>query len=242
VIRRPDLAALSEQAAACWIESAARALAARGRFTVVLSGGSTPARLYRLLAAPPRCAAVDWEHCHVFWGDERMVPADDLRSNYGLARRTLLTRVPIPPAQIHRIPTEAGDPARVAAIYEAEVRACCGLEPGAWPRFDLVLLGMGDDGHVASLFPGSAALAETRRLVVESPPGRLPPPVDRVTMTVPVFNAARAVTFLVAGAAKTPALRRALAGDPAVPAAHIRPAAGRLCWYVDAAAAGNERE
>jgi 6-phosphogluconolactonase len=234
----PDLAALSEAAAGFWVQCAADAISRRGRFAIALTGGSTPRRLYELLAAAPWNARIDWAGCHAFWGDERMVPPDDSHSNFLLAQSTLLAHVPIPSRQIHRAPTEAGDPATVAAAYEADLRAFFALSPSEWPRFDLVLLALGADGHVASLFPGSPTLDETQRLVVASPPGRLPPPLDRVTLTLPVLNAARAVAFLVSGSDKAPALGRALAGEADLPAARVNPVDGALRWFVDVAAAG----
>jgi 6-phosphogluconolactonase len=167
-----------------------------------------------------------------------MVPGSDVNSNFTLASSTLLTHVPIPFGQIHRIRTEAGDAAAVAAAYEAELRGFFPPSLGEWPRFDLILLGMGPDGHVASLFPDRPALAESIRWVVASSPG-LPPPVTRVTLTLPVLNAAAAVAFLVSGSDKAPALRRALAGDERLPAARVKPVNGTLRWFVDSNAAGH---
>lgn len=231
------LEALSEAAAEFWIRCAAEASTRRGRFTIALTGGSTPARLYELLAAVPWTARVDWGRCHVFWGDERMVPMDHPESNFLLAQSTLLAHIPIPAEHIHRIRTESGAPGAVAAAYEADIRGFFGLTPHERPRFDLVLLGLGADGHVASLFPASPTLDEPGRLVVASPPGCLPPKVDRVTLTLPVLNAARAVAFLVSGPDKAPALRGALAGEADLPAARVKPNDGVLRWFVDFAAA-----
>jgi 6-phosphogluconolactonase len=195
--------------------------------------------LYELLASPAWSSRLDWANSHVFWGDERMVPADNPDSNFLLAQRTLLARVPIPAGQIHRIRTEDGDETAVAAAYEAELRVDFRTAAGDIPRLDLVLLGLGGDGHIASLFPGYPTLTETERLVVSSPPGRLPPPVDRVTLTLSVINAARTIAFLVAGAEKVPALRGALAGDQSLPAARVAPAEGTVHWFVDQAAFGS---
>jgi 6-phosphogluconolactonase len=255
----PDLAALSEGAAELWVQCASAAVAERGRFNVALTGGSTPHILYELLATASWSDRLDWASCHVFWGDERMVPADDPNSNFLLAQSTLLSHVAVPPAQIHRIRTEAGNEATAAARYESELRESFGLAFGnahpfpaapleggggsllaEIPRFDLVLLGLGADGHVASLFPGYPSLEETTPLVVGSPPGTLPPPVARVTLTLPVLNSALTVAFLVSGAEKTTALRRALAGDRALPAARVSPIDGALHWFVDRAAVGPE--
>ncbi|HZU07172.1 MAG TPA: 6-phosphogluconolactonase [Chloroflexota bacterium] len=229
-----DLEALSQQAARFVAETVAAAVAARGRCTLALAGGTTPRRTYELLAAPPLREAVPWEAVHLFWGDERCVPPDHPDSNYRLVRESLLAHIAIPPPNVHRVPTEIGPPAVVAAHYERELRGHFALEVTDVPQFDLILLGMGADGHTASLFPGSPALEETRRLVVPSRVEYLPH--ERVTLTLPVLNAARVLAFLVAGADKAPALTRALAGDPAVPAARVRPAAGAVHWYVDRAA------
>ncbi|HLH25401.1 MAG TPA: 6-phosphogluconolactonase [Chloroflexota bacterium] len=235
VIVAADAEALSRQAAP-YIAQTLAAAAARGTCAVALSGGSTPRRTHELLAAPPLCDTVPWDRLHVFWGDERCVPPDDPDSNYYMAYETLLSRVPIPARNVHRVPTEAGPPVAVAAHYERELRGHFGLEVEDLPIFDLILLGMGPDGHTASLFPGGAAVDETRRLVVPSEIDYMPHP--RVTFTLPVLNAARAVAFLVAGRDKAPALARALAGDPGVPAGRVQPTAGELRWYVDRAATG----
>ncbi len=233
-----ELEGLSEAAAALWAKLAAEAISRQGHFAVALSGGSTPRGLYRLLAAAPWRDRIDWGRCHFFWGDERLVPPDHPDSNFRLAREALLAPLSIPPDRIHRVPVEVGSPETVALAYEGELRRFFAPEPMLeGPRFDLVLLGLGSDGHTASLFPGKSALEESRRWVVATPPGRLPPPVDRVTLTLPALNAARAVAFLVAGADKAPTLRRVLAGDPDLPAARVRPARGSLHWFVDRAAA-----
>ncbi len=233
-----DLAALGAAAADDVLARAASAIASRGRFAIALSGGSTPQPLYERLAASPWRDRTDWSRWHVFWSDERLVPADDPCSNQRLAQQALLGHVPIPAAQIHRVPIDAGPPEVVAAAYEGELRASFLLDDGSLPRFDLILLGLGSDGHTASLFPGAPALDERRRLVVATPPGSLPPAVDRVTFTLPVLNAARAIVFLVSGADKAEALRRVLAGDQSLPAARVQPTDGELHWLVDQAARG----
>lgn len=232
----PDADALAAAAAAYVAESSAAAVAARGRFTIALSGGSTPRKLYERLSAEPWSGQIAWDRWHVFWSDDRLVPADHADSNVGLAQRYLLSRVPIPASQVHPTPVAAGDPAAVAQAYEAELRSAFGLAPGEWPRFDLILLGLGSDGHTASLFPDKPALQEQQRLVVATPPGVLPPPVDRVTFTFPVLNAARAVAFLAAGADKREPLKRVLAGDTEPPAARVQPTDGELRWMLDTAA------
>jgi 6-phosphogluconolactonase len=232
-----DLDSLSAAAAELIGEASRGAITERGRFVVALAGGSTPRRLYALLAEPAWRDQLDWARWHVFLGDERMAPLDDQQSNFRMAHDALLAHVPIPAAQIHRPRTDLGDAAATARDYEARIRAFFGDEPET-PRFDLVLLGMGSDGHTASLFPGKPALAETEQLVVASPPGVLPPAIDRITFTFPLLNAARAVCFLVAGADKAPALEAMRsAADPArPPAARVRPTDGHLHWLLDAAA------
>jgi 6-phosphogluconolactonase len=231
-----DPETLAQQAATYIAQTLAAIGAERGRCTVALSGGSTPRRIHALLAEPPRRERVPWEQLELFWGDERCVPPDHADSNYGMARDTLLAHVPVTARQIHRVPTEVGPAVAVAAQYERDLRQAFALEVEDVPVFDLILLGMGPDGHTASLFPGTPALEETRRLVV---PNRIDyMPHERVTFTFPVLNAARHVAFLVAGADKAPALQRALDGDPAIPAAHVHPTDGDLRWFLDRAAAG----
>jgi 6-phosphogluconolactonase len=231
----PD--ALAQQAAGYIAQTLAAAVAARGRATVALSGGSTPRRINALLAESPLRERVPWVQLEVFWGDERCVPPEHAESNYGMARDTLLARVPIPPERVHRVPTEAGPAVAVAATYERELRRVFELEVEDIPVFDLILLGMGPDGHTASLFPGTLALEEQRRLVVPNQIDYMPH--ERVTFTFPVLNAGRQVAFLVTGADKSAMLQRALEGDPAVPAARVQPTAGEVRWFVDRAAAGH---
>jgi 6-phosphogluconolactonase len=237
-----DADELSARAADLLVEAARDSVRERGRFALALAGGSTPEKAYALLAGPGAVARVDWSKAHLFFGDERFVPPDDPRSNYAMVRRSLLAGAPVPPAQVFPVPTDRPTPADSASAYSATLAEAFGLLPGgAPPSFDLVLLGLGEDGHTASLFPGAAALAETRTWVTWSPPGVLPPPVDRVTLTFPVLNAACRVLFLVSGANKAPALRDVLEGGalPQVrPAAGVRPAGGTLTWLVDSAAAG----
>ena len=219
-------------------ESAAReAIEARGLFTVALSGGNTPRRVYELLAGEEVGKGIDWPNVHVFFGDERTVPPDHAESNYRMANEALLSRVPLPPANVHRI-EGLGDAAANASAYESELRGLFG--DAEWPRLDQVLLGMGDDGHTASLFPGTEALQETRLWVAPNWVEKLG--AWRVTLTAPAINAARHVTFLVTGAAKAERLREVLKGerDPArLPSQLIRPSEGTLEWYVDRAAAGS---
>ena len=234
-----DAAALATAAAEEFARRAAEAVRARGRFAVALSGGATPAAMFERLAtrAPSRFSALPWAWTHVFWGDERTVPPEHPDSNFRLAETLLLSRVPIPAANVHRVRAELPDAATAAAEYEAELRRFFRLGPGGTPRFDLVLLGLGADGHTASLFPGSSAVEERSRLVAATRVTRLG--VERITLTLPVLNHAAAVAFLVSGEAKAAMLREVLEGDrPAaeVPAKLVRPD-GDLVFLADAAAA-----
>src|SRR3954453_1059092 len=236
VIVASDLEALSHQVANQIARTAAEAVAARGRCALALAGGNTPRRAYELLAEPPLRDVVPWDALHLFWGDERCVPPDPPDSNYRMAREALIDRAPIPAANVHRVPTEEGSAVAVAAYYERELRTFFALEVEDVPRFDLILLGLGPDGHTASLFPGSPALEETRRLVVPNSIDYMPH--ERVTFTFPVLNAARVIAFLIAGRDKAENLARALNGDPAVPAGRIHLSDGEVRWYLDRGAAG----
>ena len=232
----PNLEALSRAAAESLVELAAAAVAQTGCFSVALSGGQTPRRLYQLLASDYRGRIV-WPRVEVFWGDERYVPHDDPRSDYRMARETLLAGVPLPRENIHPMPTDPADPEEAAQAYERVLRAHFPSRP--WPRFDLVLLGLGAEGHTASLFPGSPALAEERRWVVAAEAEVAPP--QRLTLTLPAINHGAHVHFLVAGEEKREALAQALAEPPDVarcPASGVRPLDGELVWWVDEAARG----
>jgi len=218
---------------------AKQAVQARGRFAVALSGGTTPRGLYAHLASDPtHRREVPWEKVHFFWGDERHVPPDHPDSNSRMAHDALLAKVPVRSKNIHRIPTASPDVDRAARHYEEVLRAFFRLSAGQLPRFDLVLLGLGVDGHTASLFPGTQALHEQHRLVVANWVGRLG--VSRITLTAPVFNNASCVIFLVSGEDKASPLRAVIAGgqEPAeLPAQLIRPIDGEVVWLVDEAAA-----
>ncbi len=219
------------------IRSATDAVAQRGRFTIALSGGSTPRNLYTLIAANAS-ATLPWDKMFFFWGDERHVPADSPDSNYRMARESLLSKVPIPPANIFPVPTENPDAAQVAESYEQTLRNFFAVAPGEFPRFDLILLGMGPDGHTASLFPETAALQEKSRLVVANWVEKLGG--SRITFTLPLLNSARCVAFLVSGTDKAAALHEVLEGNaPAekYPSRLVRPREGKLIWFVDRAAA-----
>jgi 6-phosphogluconolactonase len=237
-----DIGSLAADAA----ERFAAAAEASGgpRIDVVLTGGSTAPAIYRLLADEPFASRVDWGRVHVWWTDERCVPPDDPRSNYGAAREALLDRVPIPCEHIHRMRGEDPNPEREAVYYEAALRAGQALARGAPPSFDFALLGLGGDAHVASLFPGSSTVALSDRLVAVARSDEVPMPdpvIDRLTLTFPALNGARAAVFVVAGAEKAAALRAVLE-EPAIPALRpaqgIHPAGGPPVWLVDRAAAG----
>lgn len=232
IVVHPDPGAAARDAAGRFAEIAEKAVRDRGRFCVALSGGSTPQSLHRLLAEPPFRDRTDWARVHLFFGDERCVPPDHPDSNYRAVYENLISRVPIPAVQVHRMPADRQDLAKAAAEYEAEIREVLG--DGA--VFDLILLGLGEDGHTASLFPGSPALGEAKRLVAENYSDRLKS--RRMTFTFPLINRAARVLFLVEGRAKAEAVRRAVedAGGP-VPAGRVRPEAGGLTWIMDRAAA-----
>ena len=229
-----DAEALAE-GAADWLTDILAA--ASDRAAVALSGGATPRRLYELLAEPARRDRIPWDRAHWFWGDERFVPPDDPASNFGMARDAFLAHVPAPEANIHPVPTVGLSPEEAAARYARTLQAFYGseaLDPGR-PLFDVNVLGLGEDGHTASLVPGSAALDEHARWVVPVHGLR---PETRITLTYPALDSARHVAFLVEGARKRDAFRRVRAGEASLPAARIRPA-GRLHWFVDRAAAGD---
>jgi 6-phosphogluconolactonase len=231
----PDHLSFIDGAAAFIAGLAVESIAARGCFTIALSGGSTPRPIYARLAAADHADRIDWGKVHVFFSDERCVPPDDAASNYRMAREALLDHVPLPPDNIHRMRGE-DDPAQTALAYEQELQALFGIAVA--PAFDLICLGMGDDGHAASLFPGTAALREQGRWVVAHYVEALP--AWRVTFTAPLINAARHVVFLVEGAGKSETLKRVLDGPyqpDVLPAQLIQPLNGQTHWLVDAAAA-----
>jgi len=236
----PTAAALARAAAELFVCSAAAAIRARGRFVVALSGGSTPRSLYALLAKRTYATRVDWSRVHVFWGDERCVPPTSPMSNYRMARQALLDHVPVPGKNVHRIRGEE-EPAAAAAAYERELRDMFGIPEGASPprlTFDLILLGLGADGHTASLFPELAAVREAKQWVAAEyvPKAHM----WRVTLTPIAINAAAKVVFLVSGREKSAILRRVLHGPSQpcmLPAQVIAPPRGQLRWLVDAAAA-----
>jgi 6-phosphogluconolactonase len=229
-----DFETLRRAAAESFVTLAGSAVQIRGRFAVALSGGTTPKRLYSLLASPPYRDRIDWSSLHVFWADERCVPWDHRDSNFKLAHDTLLSRVPLPEENIHRICGE-DEPECAAQAYEQELRSF--FDPAAFPVFDLVLLGAGEDGHTASLFPGGATLRARTRLAV--PVHFDAPKHSRVTLTLPVLNHAGKVLFLASGRAKAKVVHEILEdGNPSqYPAGMVQPARGRVIWLVDREAA-----
>ncbi len=212
----------------------ALAQASKRDFAICLSGGSTPRRLYETLAMPAVASRFPWPRTHWFWGDERFVPHDDADSNYRMARAALLARVPIPSDNIHPIPTDGLSPEQAAAAYETTLQRFYGadlLDPTR-PLFDVTLLGIGENGHTASLFPGHPTLRETRRWAVAVFGAKSEP---RITLTYPVLDSSRDVAFLATGAEKRDVIARTLTGDRTLPATFIRPI-GRLHWFMDRAA------
>ena len=233
-----DLPAMSRAAAQVIVETAINALQSRGQITLALSGGSTPLALFGLLAQSPFRDRLPWRQMHFFWADERCVPPNHPESNYGQAQRTLFDHVPAPPGNLHRVHGEL-EPSSAAQEYVRELRESADGDL-AWPRFDLVLLGMGADGHTASLFPGSSLVDEPDSPVLAVTARYQGRPANRVTLTPLVFNTARNVLFLVSGQEKADALAAVLSGsyDPLLwPAQRIHPPDGTVTWIVDGAAA-----
>jgi 6-phosphogluconolactonase len=230
----PDVSGLSLQAADATATTIADAIRLTGRCSLVLSGGSTPRTLYRLLASRFR-DRIPWDKVHVFWADERYVPHHDAESNYGMAAETLLNHVPCPAANVHPMPTDRPDPDDAARDYEATLRDCLGSAPA---RFDLMLLGIGPEGHVASLFPGAPVLKERTRWVAAVTTPATPP--RRLTLTPPALARSAHTYFLVEGSGKAAALQATLAEDAdanSFPAAGVARAAGSVIWWVDREAA-----
>jgi 6-phosphogluconolactonase len=232
-----DAAEVARTAARRFVDWAWQAIAKDGNFQVALSGGTTPRDMYRLLATQEFRTQIDWPRVHLFWGDERAVPPDDPESNYGMARRELLLRVPIPPANVHRMEAEINPIGRAAHSYESVLRQSLELDGRGFPVFHLVLLGVGADGHTASLFPGARFLRESSRWV--STPTQEKLGTRRMTLTLPVIEAAERVLFLVIGSQKAAMLRVVLSGDTGreLPAQMVHPRHGERIFLVDEAAA-----
>lgn len=231
----PDHDALSHQAARIFVEASHESITARGKFVVAVSGGATPELYYRLLGSSEYSNAIDWPSVHLFWADERCVPPDHEKSNFRLVNEALLVRIPFPLTNIHRIRGEEG-PKKAATMYALEIRRFFGL--GQSPVFDLVTLGVGRDGHTASLFPGSPALEGMGKLTV--PVMTRDEGVGRVSLSISVINQARCVLFLVSGSEKSEVVTKILGakGERAeYPAGRVRPVRGRLLWLMDKEAA-----
>ena len=231
----PTPEAVADAAAAALAEIAIALAESSGRFTVALSGGETPRPLYSTLARC-YCDTLPWAKLHLFWGDDRFVPPDDPSSNYRMVRETLLDYVPVQQINVHPMPVFFQDPVEAAADYEATLKA---YWTGEWPRFDLMLQGLGTDGHTASLFPNSAALAEQKRWVMAVNEPQVDPP-QRLTVTLPVINNAARVHFIVTGSEKAAVVAEVLSGAAdreARPAAGVQPSRGEIVWWLDEAAA-----
>jgi len=228
---------LFEVAAEEVVRAATEAVAQRGQFTIALSGGSTPKNLFNLLATNAR-TVFPWDRTYFFWSDERHVPPTDPESNYRMAEEIMLSKIPVNAGNVFRIAAENPDAAAVAEAYEQTLRKFFQLQPGQVPVFDLILLGVGPDGHTASLFPNTAGLQEKTRLVIANWVDKLK--ANRLTMTLPVLNSAREMSFLASGTDKAQVLRTVLEEDAPpeqYPAKLVRPSNGRLIWFVDRAAA-----
>jgi len=233
----PDAAEVARAAARRFVDWAWQAIARDGQFQVALSGGSTPRQMYRFLATQEFRTQIDWPRVHLFWGDERAVPPEHADSNYGLARRELLLHVPIPPGNVHRMEAELSPIGRAAHSYETVLRHSLELDGRGFPIFHLVILGLGADGQTASLFPGARLLRETSRWVSTPTMDKLG--TRRMTLTLPVIEAARRILFLVTGAQKAAMLRLVLCGraERGLPAQMAQPRHGDRIFLVDEAAA-----
>ncbi|HEY5006286.1 MAG TPA: 6-phosphogluconolactonase [Ktedonobacteraceae bacterium] len=235
-----DIDTLSQEAARYVVRVASESITTHGRFTLALAGGSTPKKLYGLLASEPYRDQIDWALTEIFWSDERCVPPDSEDSNYHLAQEVLLSKVPISATQIHRMPADADNRDQASLAYIQEIQRVFGTN--GIPSFDLIQLGMGPEGHTASLFPHQASLHEQTRLIMPVTVPKPPPP--RLTFTPPLLNAATHVLFLVTGQDKADALQAVLEGEynpDEYPAQIIRPTQGEVTWMLDPAAASKLR-
>jgi 6-phosphogluconolactonase len=233
----PDAAAIAKRASELFLDAAKSAVVARGSFSVALAGGSTPKTLYALLASEPLRSQLPWEKIQIFFGDERHAGPTDADSNYRMANESMLSKVPLKPEQIHRIKGENPDTEKAAQEYETLLREQFKLASGQLPRFDLMLIGMGNEGHMLSLFPGTRALHAGGRLVMHNWVGKLY--TDRITCTAPVANNSALIIFMVAGADKAPALKAVLEGpyEPEqLPSQLANPTHGKLVWLLDTTA------
>jgi 6-phosphogluconolactonase len=240
VIVCPDAEAVAQLAAIRFVQLCYQFAESEGKFCVALAGGATPLPLYRLLATNPFCERIPWSRVHLFWGDERAVPPDHPESNYATAHRELLMKVPVPAENVHRMPADDPDLASAANQYASLLRCHLRLNSAGYPRFHLVLLGIGRDGHTASLFPGKDGLATTSPWVMPTVASAEPAreTTRRLTLTLPVLNAAHHVIFLVTGPEKAAVLKQVVDGPPAgLPAQLVRPHQGERLILADAAAA-----
>ncbi len=231
-----DTDALSQAAAHYIVRVAQESISAHGSFTLALSGGSTPKKLYSMLAEDPYRSEIDWTHVDIFWSDERCVPPNDAESNYNMAQQVLLSKVPIPANQIHRMPADQADRDAASYAYTQDMQQTFGSD--GVPNFDLIQLGMGPEAHTASLFPHQASLHEQQRLVMPVVVSKPPPP--RLTFTPRLLNAASHVLFLVTGAEKQDAVQAVLEGQyqpDEYPAQIVKPSRGEVTWMLDEAAA-----
>ncbi len=233
-----DLEALGRRAADLFVTLCGEAVTSQGRFSVALSGGETPKALHSQLHSESYRSRVPWSKVFVFWGDDRYVPHDHPDSNYGMARATLLDQVPIPAQNLFPVPTERKDAASAAARYQQTVKGFFDLSEGEQPRFDLMVMGMGEDGHTASLFPDTAALKSSSRVVVANYVQKLD--ADRITFTFSAINQAAFVVFLISGGSKALALKEVLEGSyqpDRLPSQFVQPKGGKLLFLVDRDAA-----
>lgn len=235
IVIRANAEDLAAAGADMFCQTARQSVERRGFFAVAVSGGTTPRRMHRLLSRNPRLSEIPWRCTHLFWVDERMLPPDQPGSNFGAARRDFLDRVPIPPGQVHPIPVTE-DPEEAAARYEEDLKNFFHRTKEGFPEFDLIFLGVGKDGHTASLFPGRPGMEETGRWVTPVKGGD--PEVNRVTMTYPVLNRARQVVFLISGKEKAGIMKTLFQTKEArLPARRIRPLNGKPIWLMDREAA-----
>jgi 6-phosphogluconolactonase len=234
-----DSQAAAEAAAEFVLEVGKEAIRANGRFFIALSGGTTPESLYRTLASPTFADRFDWSRTTFFFSDERCVPLNDTRSNYALANKTLFTPLSIPPSQVYRMEGESGDPQAAASEYEQRLHFVMKTVPSAQPSLDLILLGLGEDGHTASLFPGASILWDHQRLIAATQSPKDPP--NRLTMTLAAINRASVILFLATGTGKAGVVRAILnpktEAERQLPASLVKPEGGRLIWFLDQTAA-----
>jgi 6-phosphogluconolactonase len=237
----PDPSAVARAAAEYIVDTCSQGTRDQGVAYLALAGGSTPVAAYTLLSQPGYASRIEWDRLQVFWSDERLVPPDHADSNYRLVEQALLRNIPIPTENIHRMRGELAQ-TEAAQDYENEMRTILVPDKNGFPCFDLMMVGMGDDGHIASLFPGSPALLEPQRWAVATEHNQPPPPlVARLTLTLPVINAAAAVLVIVTGEKKADRVREVLEEDPPgepIPARLVKPQSGKLLWLLDRLAAG----